>query len=925
MPSHPGEKPPSGGHLVLVGALLLTLVAAFFAAGIVRRNDLLSVLPEGDPEVATFLDIGATFNLTRAAIVGLEANDGDLFTVPRLAAIRGLARALATSPNVASVTAFTELTDASVGPGADGAEQTIVQALVGDLPADPKVSVEDVRERVMSRPHLRGALVSNDGKATLVVVVPREGQEVAEVVGAEVGRALGGAGLTASYIGLPFVNTYVADLTAKDAKFVGPFFFLALLVAVFATTRSLSATGLALGVAVVSLVWTLGVFAAAGGALDTVTSLAPLLLLVLGVGIAVFSIEDARARGGSGGQKIDARQLRQSVCARGLPCLALAAAPAIGLLSSDVAPLRALGGLTLVGCLMLAVCLVIVLPAAVNRLSVMPRPRPQETPAIASSTSAFRAVVLPVAVGLVVVLLATSRPYSPFASALDPARPLHASLGALLGQGSTPGLGEAFLERRFGGALYLQVEVQGDVKHPLVLRQIERFADEVRPWFVDVRSVVDAFKVAAKGLTGEARVPASERTTAALAALLAAEPDLKALIADDFKKTILQLRLPLSRSDEAVTVAGRLQAAADRQLGSRVAVARESMSAAQKDLERREVAEHLSDLSGGEVTVEKLSVALSATSGPKDAARITERLRLDIEENELLYLAKDKTIDQLAAAIAGRPETGGPSLATVVEAFVDPKELEDRTAFDGAVEDLQKNLDGVDRAAATQAILAAVLALSPRLQAKRTESLAAAVSPLSDPYGSLPASALGASTQATALGLATPLMTATASARITGHPLVLARQAVSLQTTSAAVFNAGLLAAALLGFALAGGSLRRRLHVALSSTLSAGAAFVAVPLALEVLGVGLDPAVLGGLALAMGLASATALIAATDRGERATAFPFALAPALLLFLASSLPSAGTFGLLTALSIVVGALVTRLLVLPAPSHSEGIVQ
>ena len=923
MPSHPGEKPPSGGHLVLVGALLLTLVAASFAAGIVRRNDLLSVLPEGDPEVATFLDIGATFNLTRAAIIGLEANDGDLFTVPRLAAIRGLARALETSPNVASVTAFTELTDASVAPGADGADQTIVQALVGDLPADPKVSVEDVRERVMSRPHLRGALVSNDGKATLVVVVPREGQEVAEVVGAEVGRALGGAGLTASYIGLPFVNTYVADLTAKDAKFVGPFFFLALLVAVLATTRSLSATGLALGVAVVSLVWTLGVFAAVGGALDTVTSLAPLLLLVLGVGIAVFSIEDARARGGSGGQKIDARQLRQSVCARGLPCLALAAAPAIGLLSSDVAPLRALGGLTLAGCLMLAVCLVFLLPAAVNHLSVMPRP--QETPAIAASTSAFRAVVLPVAVGLVVVLLATSRPYSPFASALDPARPLHASLGALLGQGSTPGLGEAFLERRFGGALYLQVEVQGDVKHPLVLRQIERFADEVRPWFVDVRSVVDAFKVAAKGLTGEARVPASERTTAALAALLAAEPDLKALIADDFKKTILQLRLPLSRSDEAVTVAGRLQAAADRQLGSRVAVARESMSAAQKDLERREVAEHLSDLSGGEVTVEKLNVALSATSGPKDAARITERLRLDIEENELLYLAKDKTIDQLAAAIAERPETGGPSLATVVEAFVDPKELEDRTAFDDAVEDLQKNLDGVDRAAATQAIVAAVLALSPRLQAKRTESLAAAVSPLSDPYGSLPATALGASTQATALGLATPLMTATASARVTGHPLVLARQAVSLQTTSAAVFNAGLLAAALLGFALAGGALRRRLHVALSATLSAGAAFVAVPLALEVLGVGLDPAVLGGLALAMGLASATALIAATGRGERATAFPFALAPALLLFLASSLPSAGTFGLLTALSIVVGALVTRLLGLPASSHSEGIVQ
>lgn len=706
------------GTVVIAVAVALTAVLAPFALRVGMDDDVVKFLPEGDPDVVKFQEIGDRFHGLSIAILGMEAPDGDLFTAERLGAMRALTRELKHVKGVGFATGLTELRDVAEHASGEGEDLSVVADLVGELPASSSAAgapeaMAALRQRVMSRDHIVGALISDDGTAALILAHLSPDARVtdtANAIRAAAARVLGDAGsdLRIRYGGAPFIGAYVAEGTQKDLRILAPYVVGAVLILVFLSFRSVIGMVLSVVSILLGIAWTMGLMGLAGRDFTLVSSSLPVLLIALGSAYSIHVLTRVLAVIDAGER--DRREaVRRAVADVAPPVFAAGLTTALAFLSflvMDISPMREFGLWMSVGTMAILYSGLLFVPAACLWLPLRARSEGR-APAwlMAAMIGAARRVSRDrrlAIVGLVVIGGASA--------AFLPNLTTHMDTKSLFSEGSEPMEAEHFLESRLGGSLFVQVEVAGDIRSALVLRQIDRLSDYAAALdgVADVQSVAQVVRLVSQALAGDKRIPADLDAARSLTVLADDDPNLRLLVDGDWKHALIQVKVGGFDTERAMRVARSIGSQAAVLGGVRVAVPRGGLGEAARLREVGDVASHVVDLliAGGVHGRDPAAVAAAllplgdAAAGAGLGGQVEERLRGHIEEDELLYLKDGETVAGLAGAVTPALAAGTlteDALWALVEPRASDEDREDPEGLRKAVAFLHGDLKAVLR------------------------------------------------------------------------------------------------------------------------------------------------------------------------------------------------------------------------------------
>ena len=357
------EKP----WIVLAGSLALTLWLGTYARDIRIQSALESVLPRGDPAVAYYEQIRATFGSDDVGVVGVLTPD--LFAPGTLEKVNRVTLELAKVPGVEQVVSLTNMVDVA----ADVVFNP--RKLLPSIPPTPD-DVVALRKRLQEVPFYRKNLVSDDFKGTAINIIfkPLTDTEYAnahvdEAIEAILAQQTGPEQFF--FTGASHLKQEVADLARHDLWRFTPLAIALILVTLWISFRTKRGVILPFLSVVTALVWTLGIMVLTGHSITLGTLILPSLLLVVGTSYAIHVM--ARYY-----EQTEGRTDRIEVVVRAfervwVPLVISAITTAIGfgsLMVNRIPAIFELGAFAVVGVVCLAVTTLLPLPASLAILPV---------------------------------------------------------------------------------------------------------------------------------------------------------------------------------------------------------------------------------------------------------------------------------------------------------------------------------------------------------------------------------------------------------------------------------------------------------------------------------------------------------------------------------------------------------------------------
>jgi predicted RND superfamily exporter protein len=417
------------------------------------------------PEYLRYRDFRDRFGADDSLLVVVRAPD--LFTRDVLARIDRLTRVLENHPQISRTLSLTSI-ETITGTAAGLEIGPLVPAL--DLAAP---ALATLRARVLADPFFPGRIVSRDGRTTVIAAEIGRASATHE---ADVIAALEAAIATVRIpdveihvAGWPAVNVLMDRLTSQDIERGLPIAFGLIALALALAFRSLRVLATIVAAVVLTILWTMGTFAALGvtGTVITVSTL-PSILLALSLATAVHVVarfQEERTRTPS-----PQAAMRTTLRRVALPVLLTSATTAVGfgsLAIAELAPVRHLGLFAAFG--MGVTCLICLTVVPIALLAFPWPPRPAIRPWLArllARIAAFDVRHPRAIVGAALVLAVVG------AVGVARLRPQGSNLG-YLPTDSPPIEALRFVERHFGGATQLEIVISGppDVaKDPVTVR-----------------------------------------------------------------------------------------------------------------------------------------------------------------------------------------------------------------------------------------------------------------------------------------------------------------------------------------------------------------------------------------------------------------------------------------------------------------------
>lgn len=533
--------------LVLVAYVLACAAAVFGIARLEHEDDVLVFLPQQDPDVLLFRDVNQRFGSMRVALVGVAvAAPGDVLEPASLERLAAATTALTEEPTVARVTSITNVTNVEMVP-----EGVVVDLLV---PAVPRSEDEHValRTRVLANEMVVGSLVSSDlGAATLMVHLAPEAStaEAVDRIRSVATRELDGFEL--HFAGAPFYADAIYGEAQRDVERLSPLAALVLIAVVLLSFRDGVGLALVFATVVIAVLVVLGVMGFVGERTTVLTSTLPVLLLATGSAYAVHVLgryylerEQHESR--------TAIHTALSVVARPVAIAAgTTIAAFLAFTAMDVRPVRAFGLEVALGT---AVCWWTALTLVPAVLAVLPRApqREQLIPLGSALLTAWRFTVRhrPIVLGvLAAVALACVLPMRHVS--------VRTEAQAFLAEGTPAWQAQRFFEERFGGARFVQVLVEGDLRQPEAMRSLAMVAERAGalPGVTQVTTVSDPVAMTIELLGGERRLPTTPSQAVKVFLFLDGSPDIAPLLAPEHDAALVQIRV----GDDAVGVVSELE------------------------------------------------------------------------------------------------------------------------------------------------------------------------------------------------------------------------------------------------------------------------------------------------------------------------------------------------------------------------------
>ena len=703
-------------HAALVVVLVLAVTAAA-AAGLPPDydDDVVRFLPADDPEVVAFHSIMERFGGLDVALVGVETDD--LYTHDRLAAVRELVEALDGLDVVEHVTAITEL---AIIEGEDEAEH---KALVPNpVPKDPE-GLAAVRQRILGLDYIAGTLASVDGRSAMLVVQTRgaiAGARVSTKRAAEEIRAAAEAvaipdDVTLHFGGAPFIAEAAANGSQDDLARLAPYVVLAILVLILLTLGSIRAALLTVGVVLIGIIWTLGLMGWVGQPLTLVSSALPVILVALGSAYAVHLLVWY--------QEHDA-DVSDMLHHMGWPVVVTGLTTVAGFLSfmvMDLAPMREFGWQMAIGTAVCAGVSLLIIPAVLHLLPLPPRK-------ISRAGQKFDTALARMALGaqrhrwrVLAPVLAVAGLFACQLADIE----TRMDTSSFFAEGSAPALADRFMVDEFGGSVFLQLLVSGDLKEPALLHRMAAFEDRLRAieGVTRVDSISKVMAIVHEGLKKTRQLSRTRKEIEHFGFLARrTDPAIRLLVDDAWGGALMQVGIGGFDTGVVGPVTEKIRALADGHLRGRVAEV--PRSAGGLDAVARDAAERVAGLTGASAAaVHAALIRAPAVDRARLRAAVAEVLEREIVEDEMVEITEAEALGPLAERLAA----DAAALTLTPERFVaaviplsTADERDDPAALEKGARYVYTKVDEATRPLITGPVVASVTTLTgPQVEAVR--------------------------------------------------------------------------------------------------------------------------------------------------------------------------------------------------------------
>jgi uncharacterized protein len=268
--------------LILFLVFALTVFLAIQIPRIRINSDVVSSLPDNDPDAVLFKKIGSKFGGNKTGMVILETDN--VYRTDVLEHVKQITDTLKEIEGISSVTSLTNIMH--VNEGADGMEigQLVDENNLPDTPEELSL----LRQRVLSGENYKGTIVSEDGTTAIIVFSIADDADIQLLANTVKGKS-GALGLPEKiyYAGSPMMITSIAHLISADLTRLLPVAFLLITLVLFLGFRSLRGVIIPLLTATLSIIWVIGIMALTGSEMSMVTNNIPIVLLAVGTAYAI--------------------------------------------------------------------------------------------------------------------------------------------------------------------------------------------------------------------------------------------------------------------------------------------------------------------------------------------------------------------------------------------------------------------------------------------------------------------------------------------------------------------------------------------------------------------------------------------------------------------------------------------------------------
>lgn len=268
--------------LIIVVIAIVTIFLGFQIGNLKINADIISSLPDDDPDAVLLKDISKKFGGNNMGIVILETKD--IYQENVLEYIISITDTIGTIHGINSVTSLTNIIN--IKRGEFGFE---IGKLVDEyeLPSTQE-ELDQLRLNVLANDMYKGSIVSEDGTSTIIIFTLDSEADVSNVAN-NVIDATTALNIPENiyYIGSPMLVTYISELMKGDLVRLLPIAFLLIAIILFLSFRSVRGVVYPLLTAVLAIIWSLGIMALLGYNMSMISNNIPIILLAVGTAYTI--------------------------------------------------------------------------------------------------------------------------------------------------------------------------------------------------------------------------------------------------------------------------------------------------------------------------------------------------------------------------------------------------------------------------------------------------------------------------------------------------------------------------------------------------------------------------------------------------------------------------------------------------------------
>ncbi|MBU4446340.1 MMPL family transporter, partial [bacterium] len=473
---------------IIIGTVIITAFMAIQLKNLEINSDILSYLPQTDPHVILFNEVGDKFGGNSLAMIALETDD--VFNFNTINRINIITQKFKEMPEISFVTSMTDVIDIKKIEG--GVE---IGKLIDDYDSlADKDELARIKEYVLSKEMYRGNIVSNDG--TIAVIVIRLKDDSDKVA---IGRVMKEFVLSTEgneklyFAGIPFQMIFLTDIISSDIIILLPIVLILLIITLAVSFRIKRGVILPLATVIISTSWGLGLMSLLGIKLTLASDAMPILLLAIGSAYGIHFVnkymEDIR----KGDNKIEG--IKDTISEIGMPIFLAGLTTAIGFLAfltSNLTIIKEFGLFTAIGVFFAFIVSITFLPAL---LALMPPPKKMDNLNISKNASSNHFLkglsVLILKRKNIIVLIGFIIGAIGVFSLFHISREVN--MVEYFKKDSEIRQAEDMMQVKLGGSIPIQILVKGDLKEPSILKEmikLEKYLQSL-PDVHDPQSIAD--------------------------------------------------------------------------------------------------------------------------------------------------------------------------------------------------------------------------------------------------------------------------------------------------------------------------------------------------------------------------------------------------------------------------------------------------